>query len=300
MRVRNFTWDDLPALVELDNLASEKQGDGPKTSLPSLREHLAQPGLLPEENCFLFERDHELWAYSVIRNEHSIGRTVLQLAIHPARSEGEVEREVVGAALARARELGARVLHVCLAPSAFWAGLMEEEGFHRVRDFRLMRWQGEAVPPPELPEGFAITSFQPGDEAKLTSVQNTSFSGSWGFCPNTVEEISYRAGMVISPHEGIIFLTHGKDPAGYCWTCTLSDSQFSVGVIGMIGIDPQFRGLGLSKPILLAGMKHLQASQVRQIQLDVDEENQPAIRLYSSVGFQNVMGVYWFEARLSG
>ena len=300
LRVRNFTWADLPALVELSNLPRGAQGDQPIVNLPSLREHLAQPGLSPEENCFLFERNRELLSYSVIRNEQPIGRTVMEHVIHPGQSDGEVERDVVRAALARAKELRARVLHICLPPSTVRARLLEEEGFSKVRDYRLMRWQGEEVPPRELPEGFAIASFRPGDEEKLTMVQNSSFGGSWGFCPNTLEEISYRAGMGISPPEGILFLTHGQDTAGYCWTCVLGDSQYSVGVIGMIGIDPGYRGRGLSKPILLAGMKYLQSRQVRHIQLDVDEENQPGIRLYGSVGFQNVMDLYWFEARLSG
>ena len=300
MRKRNFTWADLPALVKFINLARQASGNEPTVSLSSLQEHLAQPGSLPEENCFLFEDGHELQGYSALRHERPIGRVVLEQVIHPGHIERGTEKEVVGSALARAHDLGARVLHICLPPSEFWASLLEGEGFSRVRDYRLMRWQGKLVPPVELPEGFAIESFHPGDAERLTQVQNASFDGSWGFCPNTVEEVSYRAGMNISAPEGIIFLTHGVDTAGYCWTCLLGDLQNRIGVIGMIGIDPAYRGRGLSRPILLAGMEYLHSKNVEHIKLDVDEENHPAIRLYNAVGFQKTMDLYWFEARLSG
>ena len=71
MRKRNFTWADLPALVEFTNLARQASGDEPTVSLSSLEEHLAQPGLSPEENCFLFEDGHELQAYSD-EKQHSV------------------------------------------------------------------------------------------------------------------------------------------------------------------------------------------------------------------------------------
>ena len=300
MRKRNFTWADLPALVEFTNLARQASGDEPTVSLSSLEEHLAQPGLSPEENCFLFEDGHELQAYSALRHERPIGRTVLEQVIHPGHIERGIEKEVVRSAMARAQDLGARVLHICLPPSEFWASLLKGEGFSRVRDYRLMRWQGERVPPVELPEGFGIDSFRPEYAERLTQVQNASFNGSWGFCPNTVEEVSYRASMNISDPKGIIFLTHGVNTAGYCWTCVLGDRQNRIGVIGMIGIDPTYRGRGLSKPILLAGMEYLHSRDVEYIKLDVDEENHPAIKLYNAVGFQKAMDLYWFEARLSG
>ena len=299
MRVRNFTWADLPSLVEFINLARNLEGDERKVSRASLEEELAQPGLAPEENCFLFDDAKELQAYSILHPELRIGRSVLELGIHPAHTQIGVEREIVRSALARAAGLGARVLHVCVGTSPFWGELLGEEGFSQVRTYWLMQWRQDELPSVEVPQGFLIERFQPGDEERLTQVQNASFSGSWGFCPNTVQEISYRAGMAHSPPEGILLLAHGDDTAGYCWTCVLGDSQNSIGVIGMVGIVPAYRGRGLSKPILLAGMEHLRSRGVEHIRLDVDGENSPALKLYDSVGFSKAQELYWFEARLS-
>ena len=300
MIVRNFTWDDVQVLVDLITLVREKGGDGRTVTLSILREELAQPGLAPEENCTLFANEKGLQAYSVIHPELRIGRTVLEMGIHPDSTGAEVKGMVVQSAVARAQALGARVLHVCVPAKGSWGNLLVDEGLSHVRSYSLMRWQQTEVPAAELPQGFGIEKFQPGHEEKLTKVQNASFDGSWGFCPNTIEEVQYRAGMNMSTRGGIFFLNDGSETAGYCWTCIHGHSANPIGVIGMIGIDPVYRGRGLSKPILLAGMRYLHSSGVKYIGLDVDGLNEPAIKLYTSVGFKQAMELHWFEARLSG
>ena len=300
MIVLNFTWNDLPALVEFITLVRSEGGDERLVSLPSLREEMAQPGLNPEENCFLFEDDQGLRAYSILHPEVRLRRAVLELGIHPGHKGNSIEKDIIRSALAHSKALGARVLHLCLPPSATWINLLEREGFSRIRDYWVMVWQQESVPPVELSPGFIIESHQPGDEERLTRVQNAAFGGSWGFCPNTVEEVRYRAGMSSSSPEGILFLTQGDETAGYCWTRIQGESQGPIGVIGMIGIVPDFRGQGLGRPILLAGMEYLHSQGVKQIRLDVDGENGPAIKLYNSAGFHKARELHWFEVRLPG
>ena len=298
MTVRTFTWADLPALFELVSLVRAGGAEGPG-STELLREELAQPGLAPQENCFLYENDRELQAYYIVHPELPIGRAVLEMGLRPGHTGGGIEREVVRSAMVRAKGMGAGALHVCLPPTESRRALLEEEGFSKVRDYWTMRWRQKELSSTELPEGFSVESSRPVDVQRLTEVQNASFSGSWGFCPNTVEEVTHRAGMSICSPEGILFLAHGKDTAGYCWTCVRGDSGSLIGVIWMIGIAPAYRGRGLSKPILLAGMDYLNSRGVKTIRLDVDGDNSPAIGLYTSVGFVKVGEDHWFEAPLS-
>lgn len=298
MTIRNFTWADLPALAETINLVREAIGDKNIVSVKSLKEYLAQPGLAPEENCFLID-DKDFPAYSILHPELRIGRVVLEMGVHPARTGKGTERELVRSALARSRSLKAEVLHVCVSPTNYWKGMLEREGFSTVRDYLLMQWQEEHVPQVDVPEGFNIERFRPGDEARLTQVQNASFEGCWGFCPNTEEEVSYKSGMSICDTEGIFFLVQGDDTAGYCWTCTVGEPRYRIGVIDMIGVIPGYRGRGLSEPVLLTGMKHLRSRGVRHIRLDVDSENIAGTKLYASAGFKAVQKLQWFEARLS-
>lgn len=52
-----------------------------------------------------------------------------------------------------------------------------------------------------------------------------------------------------------------------------------------IAIDADYRGRGLSRALLLTHLGHLAGRGVRTIFLEVEENNQPARRLYERVGF---------------
>ena len=300
MRIRNFTWADLPALDEFINMVRLAAGDERTLNVSSLKDEMGQPGLAPQDNCTLFEDADGLKAYSLLHPELRISRSVLELAIHPAHAErSDIEEQIVRSGVARAKALSADLLHICVPPSKFWRRLLEGEGFSKVRHYWLMRWQDGVPLQVEAPEGFTIESFQPGDEGKLTRVQNASFEGSWGFCPNTIEEVTYRANMTASASDGILFLNHGDEVAGYCWACIQGDQVNPIGTISMIGIAPGYRGRGLSRPILVAAMKSLRARRVKYVSLDVDRENGPAISLYASVGFKRALEIHWFEMRFS-
>ena len=296
MDVRKFTWADLPQLTHLMALASPSE-EGLKTE-DRLAEDLGRPGLLPEDNCTLFEEAGDLVAASLIHPEPDIGRAVLEMWLHPERIEPSLQSALVQTGISHAGSMGSRVLHVCVSPMGPWPALLQKEGLSKVRVYWLMRWQEPDLPPVELHEGMSLAPYRPGNAEELTGIQNATFGGHWGFCPNTSEEIAYRAEMSISPHEGILLLRKDDSTIGYCWTCTLGDVPHAVGVISMIGIDPAYRGKGLSRPVLLAGMEYLRSRDVKYIQLDVDSENTPAVKLYSSIGFKVVEELHWFEASL--
>ena len=173
--------------------------------------------------------------------------------------------------------------------------MLGAEGFVHARTYWDMVWDREALPQWRVHRGFAVRSFQPGDASLLTEVQNSAFEGSWGFCPNTVEQIEYRTSMANTSHPGILFLHQDEKPAGYCWTCVAPARGGIRGLIGMIGVVPEYRGQGVSRAILLAGMEYLGSIGVADIALQVDGSNTPAIRLYTSVGFEKAGERHWFE-----
>ena len=105
--------------------------------------------------------------------------------------------------------------------------------------------------------------------------------------------------MANTSHEGILFLRRGDETAGYCWTCIAPTATGVRGRIAMIGVVPDFRGQGLSKSILAAGMNYLVSLGAQDIVLEVDSGNTPAIRLYNSMGFQKISDLHWFELALA-
>lgn len=299
MQVRNFAGADLPALVNLTTSVRTSQGDERAVTPETLMEDLGRPGLDPEQNCYLLEDVHGPSAYFILTKELRIGRIIIDFGVHPDHQGTGLEEELIRSALKEARPSGAKVLHVCVAPSQFWSDLLQEQGFSHVRSYRQMKWDGTEVPTIDLPTEYTIESFKPGDAERLTRAQNDAFTGSWGFCPNTVEEVSYWVGTSTSKPEGILFLAEGGNTGGHCWTLQLKGKTKTTGVIGMIGVTPPYRRRGLSRPLLLAGMKYLHSRPVDYITLYVDEGNYSAVGLYESVGFTKIAEFHWFEAPLS-
>ena len=262
------------------------------------QENLKQPDLYPEDNCLLLEADGRILGCCLIFPEPPINRAVLALDVAPQIEGSEPEEELVKQAIGRAGELNAKVAHICLGQDSLRSELLQRGGFHLERVYWDMKWMGDRLPPVEAPNGFTLRHFQPGDAAALAMVQNAAFTGSWGFCPNTVEQVEYRSSMSNTSHQGILFLYDHDQLAGYCWTCVAPSNGKTKGIIGMIGIAPDYRGKGVSKPVLVAGMEYLQSIQADEIGLHVDGSNTPAIRLYMSVGFEKVGELHWYEYTL--
>ena len=299
--IRKFRWQDLPRFTELFNEINGITSTEKAYDVGLMGQVLSQPACNPEENCLLVESDGSPVGFALIAPELPIGRTVASGGVtEPHRNRG-IGRSLIETAVEHAAALGASVLHVQV-PSDGQADrhLLESSGFRSVRTYSTMRWEGTGVPPPELPPGFGLRPFRMGrDEEALTRLQNAAFGESWGFCPNTVEEIEARINFKICEPEGVVFVTHGEGLAGYNWTFRTMEPTTSTGWIGMTGVHPDYRGYGLGRPVVLAGMEYLAAKGARTVDLEVDEQNAPAVEIYLSIGFRKVQRTLWYEKALS-
>ena len=105
MPVRAFTQRQFPALLEfVENLRSwDSQGRDLRRR--TFEETLNQPGLVPENDCFLLEENGRIQGFCLVVPELPIGRAVLELEIGPQLEGGPSEKEVVLQALDRQRLL---------------------------------------------------------------------------------------------------------------------------------------------------------------------------------------------------
>ena len=103
--------------------------------------------------------------------------------------------------------------------------------------------------------------------------------------------------------EGILLACEGDRPIGYCWTRIEGGenptADGSKGRIFMIGVDPDYRGTGIGRGLLLAGLSYLKGQGLRVAQLTVDSENKVADALYRSVGFEICDRSLWYEKVLN-
>ena len=301
VEIRRFRWEDLEQFTRVHNEVGGIAGTDKAWDVPFMRQVLSQPSCSPEDDCYLAVSGGSLAGFVLIAPEPRIGRTVATAGVLASHRHQGIGRRLVKSAVSHAASLQGAVLHI-EAPSdgAEARHILESEGFRQVRCYWKMRWEGPQAPPVALPEGFELRPFKLGeDEAALTALQNAAFADSWGFCPNTVEEISARVRFSRCYPDGIIFATDGNRLAGYNWTMRTSTQGPGTGWITMTGVHPDFRNKGLGRAVLVAGIQYLSTKKVEGIELEVDSENEPATRLYLSLGFRPVAHDVWYEKPLT-
>lgn len=84
------------------------------------------------------------------------------------------------------------------------------------------------------------------------------------------------------------FLLHHVDGrlAGFCWTKMHRDTDPVLGEIYVVAVHPDFAGRGLGRRLVAAGLRHLSAAGAHVGMLFVDADNDAAMTMYRSLGFE--------------
>lgn len=269
-----------------------------------LTERSGNSGKMQKHNIFLAEERGVIVGSCRLIRERPIGRAVLRLLTAPGCNGSSFAADLVLSALKKAEKLETKTVHTDLKEDDKDSRrLFSRLGFKPVRRYTEMTLNiNNGV---DFTAGNGIIScrhLQPGGEAELTKLQNRAFGGSWGFCPNTKSDIVQKLSERGFGHEGIILANTGEKTAGYCWTSVVmrpnGSKDVPVGRIHMLGLAPEFRGRGLSKPVLLSGLNHLARQGIKTIELTSDNENTAAGRLYSDMGFKPKETIVWYEKLL--
>ena len=301
MRIRNFDWTDLDAITCLFNRIGGISGTPKALDAQTVRGMLSVPGSDPERHCFIAEDAGKAVGYSLVSYEPPISRAVSSggvLSQHRGRGIG---RALLRKVVEHAGELGVSVLHVEAGVTHSDANhLLSSHGMEAVKSLWKMRWQGEDVPDVSLPDGFAVRPLVAGqDEPTLTDLQNVAFGENWGFSPNTVEQIRARVELNRGGPEGIIFITENGAAAAYNWTMFFPDENSPSGVIAMTGVHPSYRGRGIGRAVVTAGIAYLVERGASFVELEVDADNAPARELYLKLGFRKMGRSVWYEKKFS-
>ena len=299
LHVRNFQWTDVEPLTDVFNdinglVDTEKSFDA-----DFMRQFLSQPDVDPLDHCFVATSDDIVAGFVLMAYEPPIKRAVARGGVLSAYRQLGIGRELLQKAISYAESLEVEVLHVEVSSQGEAAKkMLESEGFHKTKGYWQMQWTGDVSPVPNLGSNFSIRPFRLGeDEEALTLLQNEAFGENWGFSPNTVDQISARVRLRRVTPEGILFITDNGEPAAYNWTMISANSTKATGLISMTGVHPDYRGKGLGRAIVAAGMQYLKAQGVDSIELEVDSDNAPARELYLKLGFTKVHETLWYEKK---
>jgi ribosomal-protein-alanine N-acetyltransferase len=114
------------------------------------------------------------------------------------------------------------------------------------------------------------------DAPRLAQLHGSSFHRGWG-------ESEFEH-MLTERNTLLHRLRVGRKTIGFAVSRMAADEA----EILSIAIDAPYRGKGLSRTLLLTHLGHLAGRGVRTIFLEVEENNQPARRLYDWAGFSVV------------
>jgi len=111
------------------------------------------------------------------------------------------------------------------------------------------------------------------DVGRLAQLHRASFHRGWG--AGEFEQI------LIDRNSLIHRLCQNRRILGFAVSRVAADEA----EILSVAIDPRHRGRGLSRSLLLTHLGHLAGRGVARVFLEVEENNQPARRLYERAGF---------------
>lgn len=303
--IRNYQPADFDKYLRLNIEAEKLEPSGRYISPQVLTENLGRPNYFPEQDLFIVKIAGNLVGYMDVLPELAIGRVILNCWVHPEHRRQGITTKLLDDAIHRAKELGAKVAHVEIPQdNAVAKSVLSQLGFRFVRRFLHLRLDIAKVCRQDIEQAaLDCRHLQRGEEDKLTQIQNRSFAGIWGYNPNTVETITYWTNLSSFSPEDVILTCDGDKVTGYCWTEITAEGEAAIGErkgrIFMLGADPDYRGKGVGKKVLLAGLAHLKNKGLPVAELTVDSENNVACALYRSVGFEVRTSSLWYEKAIN-
>ena len=130
--------------------------------------------------------------------------------------------------------------------------------------------------------------------SKLHKIQNIAFENSWGYSPNTKDQIIKKIESNNSLNDGIFFALANNEPVGFVWP-TKDTSQDKIGYVSMIGTHPKFTGKGIASELLNKAINYFAIKKFKSIKLEVDIENIGARNVYGKLNFIDEETKFWFE-----
>jgi mycothiol synthase len=220
-----------------------------------------------------------------------------RVGLLPAHRSHHNATRLIEATFALAGDVGASQVRLYMPEAAAWArDAARERGFTDVRTQHVMVRAADTPPlASRQVAGVQIRALHDGEEPALLAALNRAWADTWNVRPLTAAALArdlagQRTGMLVAVDSAqptlivatshALFNPNARNPDGYpyAWISNLTT-------------DPLWRGRGLGRAMLAAGLDHLTLHGARSIALGVDGGNTTAIALYRRAGFRSISTV---------
>lgn len=299
-RLRRFTWEDLPALVALVNVAGEHDGDDERFTAETLHEELEEFSTPESDLLVAVTPDDQIVGYAFVERRNDEDRVwgYGWGIVHPEwRGRG------IGRALQRAadtefeawamaqpdRDKAVFVQRFLNHANTAAVELAASEGYAELRSSYRMRIDLDApIEPGPLPEGIMLRAFdRERDTRAFYEVDQAGFMDGGG------------QGVKMPYAEWIRHFLDAPDATPDLWRVACRDNEI-IGIcvmqpwgpddpgltwVGRLAVLRGERGQGLGTALLRAGMCAGQEYGYERAGLGVREDVPGAIRIYERAGF---------------
>jgi mycothiol synthase len=262
------------SIVELAERATLADGVAPlnEASLLALRDR-ERPRVVVHQT----DRDG-----TVVAAAYAVGDAPVELVVDPVR---------------RRQGIGRRLLDELIADGEhrFWAhgdlpaaqALAAATGLTVERELLVLRLTFDGAPAPErVPDGVALRTYTPADADAIVEVNARAFAHHPEQGAMDRPDLDRRmssdwfdpAGLFIAERDGRVI--------GFHWTkVEQADGQQAAGEVYVVGIDPDAQGGGLGTALTARGLRHLFELGLPVVDLYVEGDNAPALKVYRNLGF---------------
>jgi mycothiol synthase len=169
-------------------------------------------------------------------------------------------------------------------PNPAAAAFAARHGFGHARDFWRMERPRGPVALPVWPDRVLTSAFDHSETSLLdfNRSYNRAFAQHYHYVRATVEDTRAFIRQSHFRPEGLALAYRDGECVGFCRNARFGEP----GEVALIGVVPEARGLGLGRALLRWGVAWLQNGHANPIYLMVDGENEGALRLYRSEGFE--------------
>jgi len=287
-------------LSELSHLLTEIESldrDGEDTSEEYLRASLAWPNYRPAQDVWVAEAEGKLIGYGVAFEQPS-QQCTLYVVVHPSQRRKGVGSQLLDLTLARAQEVGSKRILVYANEHNRASNLfLKHHEFEPVSSVGSLKLNAqEQLPSTEFPNGFTLKSYlEVNDPLILLRALNICYQDMWGHQHNdnpTEEERKSPPFLHYYDANDILLLFDEKDSiVGICSLKSQGKREGNGEISDLLdgpGIIQAYREQGYQRPMVLAGIQHLRQRGTRPITLEFWGDNENALNIYRSLGFEMV------------
>jgi mycothiol synthase len=285
-RVRRYRETDIESVLAVRN---EGLSGEPSVTRAGLEGYWRQGSVRPERDVWVVEHEGELVAYGCMRQWHSADWRQAEIVVRPEWRSRGAGQALLGRLVDVARGQGIAHLGAVASDEEPAAGeFLRDQGFELYVARQHMRLQPPVVAevPPVL--GYVTRLATSADCPALADVSNAAYAADGRMSPADavgyrlyLERSGARVWMAVRERDGAV--------GGLCEvrarTISLGGQDVESRHISSLAVHPAFQRLGLGRWLLAHSIRMCAEAGWPTVELNVDRDNEPALALYTSLGF---------------